>query len=482
MPPPIALFLCAVFVSFLLVLEGRGARGVSPALWIPTLWMLMIASRSLGAWFGNAGDNAAGSVLDQLALSALSLAGAVVLARRRFDWLGTLRRNPWLVALLAYMFVSTLWSDITLLALRRWVRELIVVIMTFVVMSEPDSRQALASLLRRTAYVLVPFSLLLVKYYPELGIQYGRWSGIQMWTGVAGQKNGLGRLCMISAFFLLWSLHLRWQRRAPAGGRYLTWADVSILLIAVVIFKGADSSTSLATLGVGIAMLLSLRLLRKLNLMVPRVGLLALMICLIAFGVTAPFLGGTTVATFSASLGRDDTLTGRTEVWAALMPAVNRQPLLGVGFGSFWTGARRLFYDIPTAHNGFLDVLLELGGVGLALYTVWLLSCTRKLHHALRQNYDWASLAICFLFMGVIYNVTESALNSLTEHMTAIVVLASLAVPHGLMSDHGKRRRRAPDLPARFPSGVRASAGRYSVGSGALPANLHPDADRSVVS
>jgi O-antigen ligase len=428
MPPSVALVLCTAFVLFLLQLERRVSR-VSAALWIPTLWMLMIGGRSLGEWFGNTGSNESGNSLDQIVLSTLTVAGLVVLARRRIDWSKTWRRQKWLLALLTYMFVSTLWSEITLIALRRCLREWIVVVMALVVMSEVNPREAMASLLRRSAYVLIPFSLMLIKYYPALGRAYGRWSGIEMWTGVTSQKNGLGRLCMISVFFLAWELYQRWRERPPVGGRYRAWADVSVILIALYLVNGAHSATSLATLLVGVATFLGLRCFRKLKLNVPQAGLLALVIFLIGFGASAPFLGGSNVATFSSALDRDDTLTGRTEVWAAVLPALQQQPLLGYGLGSFWTDARRELYEFPTAHNGYLDVLLELGEVGLAFYTVWLLSCARQLHRALAQDYEWASLAICFLLMGLVYNTTESALNSLTEHMTAVVVLASLVVP-----------------------------------------------------
>src|SRR5262249_15773198 len=108
--------------------------------------------------------------------------------------------------------------------------------------------------------------------------------------------------------------------------------------------------------------------------------------------------------------------------------AVQQQPLLGHGFGSFWTDARRQLYDIPTSHNGYLDILLELGAVGLALFFAWLLSCARQLHRVLAEDYDWASFGICLLLMSLVYNATESALNSLTEYITAVVVLTSLVV------------------------------------------------------
>lgn len=433
----VAFLLCTAFVLFLLGLEKRASRGVSLAVWIPTIWMMIGASRPLVTWFTSTqqlgqvtyANNESGSSLDRWTLIGLAAIGIVLLARRRFDWLGAMRRHVWLLVLLTYMFLSTLWSDITLVALVRWAREWIAIVMALLLMSEVNPREALASLFRRSAYILIPFSLVLIKYYPALGRRYGRYSGTEMWTGVTGQKNELGRLCMISVLFLLMALYRRWGGRPLLGGRYQAWADVSIVLLGLYLLIGSRSATSLATLIVGVATFLALRWFQKLRFSVPQAGLLALVLFLLGYGVSVPFMGGSNVA-FTSVLGRDESLTGRTEIWADVMPARSQQPLLGYGFGSFWTDARRQLYEIPTAHNGYLDILLELGEVGLAFYTAWLLSCARKLHRAIAQDYDWASFAICMLLVALVYNATESALNSLSDYMTAVVVLAVFVVPH----------------------------------------------------
>jgi exopolysaccharide production protein ExoQ len=437
MPPPLALLLCTAFVLFLVRVERRDSAGVSAAAWIPTLWMLATVSKPLAIWFGIPGDNESGSGLDRLILTILAGAAIVVLARRRFDWVGALRPHGWLLLLLAYMCISTLWSDITSIALKRWLRELIVVVMALVIRSETNPRLALESLLRRSAYILIPFSVVLIKYYPSLGVNYAHWSGKQMWIGVTLQKNTLGRLCCIATFFLAWALYRRWRESAGAAGRRQAWPDAFVLLIALFLLKGAGnaySATSLGALAVGAASSLALLWLRKLKSPVPLPGLLALMIFLIGFGASAPFLGGSNVASFSSTLGRDETLTGRTDTWAELVPVVQRQPILGCGFASFWTTARREYYNMSHAHNGYLDILLELGGVGLVIYALWLLSCARKFHGVLAGEYDWASFAISLLLMAAVYNATESAFNTLSVDLTAVVALASLVVPNELVS------------------------------------------------
>ena len=441
MPPLLVLAICTAFVLFLLRLEKQAAPETSLALWIPTIWMLIIASRPLVQWFNYVGpggvtlDNDSGSPVDRTVLIILAAAAIAVLSRRRIDWGNFVRQQKWLLLLLAFMFLSTFWSDITLTALKRWSRELIVPIMALVVLSEVNPRLALESIFRRTAYVLLPFSIVLIKYFPWLGVRYGKYSGTLMWVGVGGQKNILGRLCAIAILFLFFALY-RYRRNHTLGreAKSQAWADVFILLLGVYLLNGSASSTSVVSLLLGGVVFIGLIFLRRLKLRVPQFALLALAIALMSFGVATPFLGGSNVASLTGSLGRDQTLTGRTEVWADILPARAQHSMLGYGLGSFWTDARRAFYDIPTAHNGYLDVLLELGEVGLAIYAVWMLSCTRLMHRALTQDYEWSSLGLSFLFMGLLYNTSESSLNTLTEQMTAVVVFASFVISTQVVS------------------------------------------------
>jgi len=432
MPPQVALLLCTLFVVSLLRLERRVSSSVSSASWIPTLWLMAVASKPLGIWFGTAGDPEAGSPLDRLFLSALLFLAVTGLFRRQFNWSTALSVNRWLILLLGYMLLSTAWSDLTFVAFKRWTRELIMVLMLFLLLSEINPAEAFASVLRRVAYILMPFSLLLIKYYPALGVAYGRWSGELMWIGMTVHKNCLGRLCMIVSAFLIWDSLRRWRAGSLWSDRWRTVADCGVLMIALYMLRGpgkAYSATSIATLLVGIATLLGLQWLRRCNFLPSGRCVAAGLLGLFVFGVAAPFVGGANVARFSGALGRDDTLTGRTQTWAELVPLVKERPILGVGFGSFWTAARREFYEMSHGHNGYLDVLLDLGAVGIFVWVGVLVTYAEKAAVALTLDYDRAALAIALLAMSAVYNTSESALSDMSEFLTAVAVWAASLFP-----------------------------------------------------
>jgi exopolysaccharide production protein ExoQ len=433
MPRQFVLLLCTVFVLFLLRIDRKQAPNVSRALWIPTIWMLLIASKPLAVWFPWAagGSEEAGSPLDRLVLIILLCLGLILLVQRKFDWSSVIKKNIWLILLIAYMFVSILWSEIPFTSFKRWTRELIAVILAFLVLTERNPRQAMESIFRRTVYILIPFSLLLIKYFPEYGRQYHRWSGELMWVGVTTQKNGLGRLCLFAASFLIWTLIRRWQGRCIPVARYQTHANVFVLIITLLLLKGPGivgmSATAVTALATGLAFFFGLLLMKKYK-MYPRSNTLLMIIgAVIIFGTVTVFAGGATVAAFTSTLGRDVTLTGRTEIWAALIPYLIQNPILGGGFGGFWIPTIQQEVRIGEAHNGYLDVLLELGFFGLLLVSMFLLSSCRMAHRELKRDFDWASFYICFLLMALVHNISESSLNSLTSHMTAVIMFLTVS-------------------------------------------------------
>jgi len=428
LPPPLALALCSIFVVFLLRLERKQAPDVTRALWIPTIWMLYIGSKPLGAWLQQPSESLeAGSPLDRLFLIILMSAALIVLFKRGFDWAGTIRENAWLVLLIMFMLISVVWSDIPGISFKRWIKEFQAVLIAFVVLSEPSARRAMESILRRTTYVLIPFSLLLIKYFPIYGVEYGRWSGSRYWIGVTLQKNGLARLCIISAVFLIWSLLRRWKGDSVSVWKYQTHTEIFLLLLTLYLLGGPQqslfySATATYAFAMSIIVCSWVYFMMKSGRKVGASSLTAIISVIILFGIVTVFIGGTSIEFFASSAGRDATLTGRTEVWASLLPVVMENPLVGKGFGGFWTPRTRDLFQISEAHSGYLEILLGLGIIGILLVSMVLLSSCRKAHQELSHDFYWGLLWISYIIVSVVHNIGESSINSFTSQLTAVIL------------------------------------------------------------
>ena len=435
MPPVFAFLICTVFVGFLLWLDHKQAQGVSRSLWIPTIWALVAFSKPLGIWFGGKSESSmeAGSPLDRAFLIVLLGLAILILSKRRFDWLGAIRENRWAILLLGFMLISISWSSIPLISFKRWTRDFIVVVMAFMILSESDPRRALLTILRRITYVLIPYSMLLIKYFPKYGVQYGRWSGARMWVGVGLQKNHLALLCIISAVFLIWTLVRRWSGRDIPATKYQTFIEAFLLILIMLLLMGPRvtltySATSTVVLGLAVLTLSGLHILRKRSPTLVARPLKIFVIIIIIYGTLTPFLGKLFVLDVSTALNRDATLTGRSDIWAALVPFALSRPVLGHGYGGFWTSEMRAI-AMSNAHNGYLDVILNLGFVGLVFVSIFLVSCCQKAHRTITEDFDWGVLFVCYLVMIVVHNIAESTVSTLTSSLTAVVLFLSVSAP-----------------------------------------------------
>lgn len=426
MPPQIALFLCIGFVTFLLLLEHKQALKVSFATWIPAIWMLSIVSKPLGVWFSTPGtDMESGSPLDRIFIIGLILMGLFTIIRRKLDWSDFIKKNKYLILLIIFMFASIFWSDIPYISFKRWVRQFAAVIMALIVATEQSPRQAMQRIFRRMIYILIPFSWLLIKYFGEYGRLYNRWTGQVMWTGVTTHKNGLGLLCLISVFFLVWALVVRRQRRDIH-----TFADVFILVVTIVIMigpGGSFSATSVTSLVAGLATFFCLLWMKKRKIYLSAKTWVLIMAFIIGFGIATPLVGGSILSDFTPIVGRNETLTGRTDIWAGLLRYVEQRPILGHGFGGFWTTMTIEKFNVGESHNGYVEVLVDLGVFGLLIYTMFLLSCARIAHQKMTHDYDWGSLCICFLLMVLLHNITEATINSFARQSTAVILFLTVS-------------------------------------------------------
>jgi hypothetical protein len=129
-------------------------------------------------------------------------------------------------------------------------------IMVLILLTEPNFGEAFTRLLKRCAYVIVPVSILFIKYYPEWGRGFSPWSGQGYNTGITLGKNALGWDCLILAFFYVWHLSITLRREKNKARR-----DELILCLGFIGMIGwllslADSKTPLVALCFALAVLI----------------------------------------------------------------------------------------------------------------------------------------------------------------------------------------------------------------------------------
>src|SRR5436309_1823865 len=221
MSPGVATVVYTFVILALFLLDRDRRYGVSSALWIPVAWVSIGASRMVSQWLAGVTISLEspdqyldGSHLDRLILTGPLAARLIVLVVRGQRSGAFLRANGPILLFFLYGAVSVLWSDYPDVAFKRWVKALGDIVMVLVVLTDPDPSAAVKRLLGRAGFLLIPLSVLLIKYYPELGVGYGPW-GTQNYMGVATGKNGLGYICLIFGLGYLWRVLEAFRGQEP---------------------------------------------------------------------------------------------------------------------------------------------------------------------------------------------------------------------------------------------------------------------------
>ncbi|MEM9400629.1 MAG: O-antigen ligase family protein, partial [Verrucomicrobiota bacterium] len=255
------------------------------------------------------------------------------------------------------------------------------------------------------------------------------------WTGVFTHKNGLGKFMSLTvAVFAV--LVAAQKVKVSRMYRILTWGGLYLAYGLVIL---STSKTSLSISSLSIILLYLYRIYQnqgnKRRLYLELVSLL--------FIVTT-YIVSSSWEVILESMGRDITLTGRTEIWgSAVLQLLDKNPWLGFGRGTFWAPnsifARTVGaavghkYIPPSAHNGYLDLALEIGLIGLAFF---LLSFFVAYRYAIIRSFVSTTpkdlWPLAFLSWLIAYNFTESSLLYQPNLTWPLYVTAALcAAPSG---------------------------------------------------
>jgi O-antigen ligase len=435
MPPSLALGLWFVLLLGLFIRDHTSEPRVSRAVWIPVVWIFIMGSRLPSVWLGGQIGQAEealeeGNPLDRTIFLVLILLAIGVLFSRSLPWAKLLGRNRALMAFLAFALISVTWSDFPFVAFKRWFRDLGSYLMILVVLSDPQPFEATRALLRRLGYLLIPLSVVFIKYYPQLGRSYSQWTGQAYYCGVATDKNMLGVLCLLGGIFFFWDLTTRLSDRQERRKKWAVLVCILFIWMTLWILNLAQSATSSVCLAVGCLIVTTARL--KWVKRHPAFLRVAIPASFFAYLILA--FGFDMMGNMADAVGRDPTLTDRTIIWQTVL-SLHTNPVIGTGYDSFWLGSRlpkiwEVVGRINEAHNGYLETYLNLGSIGVILLLGFLIASYRTLFRQMKLSYNSALLGLTIWAVILFYNMTEAAFKSGLLWVT--LLLGVVTVPHAV--------------------------------------------------
>jgi exopolysaccharide production protein ExoQ len=332
-----------------------------------------------------------------LAIYALATLRAI---RHYRDIKETVRANKLLMLLVLIAMLSAVWSEDPGVTVRRS----IAVCATTLFAMDLATRYSIRDQLRLLGYVLGFLLLLSVMFQifmPDLipAVDSG-YSGA--WHGVFQQKNEFARMVALATLvFLTRSRPPRWSGLATIG---ITAISSALILVS-------QSRTALVVMA---AVLVLLRIFR-----LRRHGKKALVGGIVAIVLVAIVLSiAVDTESMAGMLGRDTTMTGRTKIWTVALESLAERPLLGYGYSAFWNVSpdalrinEKLQWQVPHAHNGFIDLPLQLGFAGLGLFlVVYAVAVRRAIAYVYRDPDQEALWPIAYFAFVLLYQFTESTI------------------------------------------------------------------------
>ena len=403
-----------------------------------------------------------GSIVSRLLWLTLLGAGIIVLLwRAAFAWQVARSLNLFLLAFVVLAAASIAWSMEPSVTARRLIRAVTIVIdsMAFVLMGWHALR--FQNVLRPVITVVLLGSIVFGLGWPDLAIHQETLDVLAgAWRGLTNHKNSLGDLACIGLIFWFHAWLSRQARALPAlvGGA----------LAVACIYLSRSSTSAVAAVFTLLFLTMLLRSPRALHRYMP--WLVALFIAaLVTYSLAllqiVPGLH-TLLSPIGAITGKDVTFTGRTDIWDIMSEHISLHPILGTGYGAYWTGYRegtgaydffaRLNFNPGSAHNGYLEILSDLGALGLLVLLGYLASFVAQSLRLLPADRNQAALYLALFLQQALANLSESHWFSVLSVDFVIMTLATAGLARSLLEHRlswqlRERQRRVPGEPHRHP-------------------------------
>jgi exopolysaccharide production protein ExoQ len=392
-----------------------------------------ISGMIYGNWYGKGGDYITQTLNWLMIAASLTLLGVSLRHSKR----GFATSTFLALSVVGFLCLSALWSLNPAASFRDGVVYLFVIIGVIGIARTMDADEFM-HLLSWCCFLSAIASIVLIVASPHVAFVPGDNEGGFNFNGIFPHKNFLGQVMATGALATLHGIRI-------AKRHYL--GKLCMLLVFVgMAYASKSTGALLATfLFCGISGIDSLL----------RMGGAARMSGLVLAIALAPVLIVAVVApdTFLELIGKDPTLTGRTEIWEFVIRDISMKPLLGWGYFGFWQLtnpaaleiSNTVHWIVPNAHNGLLELLLNVGALGTALFVFILIRILFLAIQCLRIERALAISAISCCVGILLVGVSETVLLEATQSSTTVMFITGLMCERALYLAKGLRRYRIVD-------------------------------------
>jgi exopolysaccharide production protein ExoQ len=362
---------------------------------------------------GMAADAAAGlepNPVTRALKIAMILIGALVIFAHVKETRALMKRvNVFFLGFLLLALFSVAWSFDQSATLNRYVSNMATVLVSCAFCLAGWHRQRFQNVVSPILTLVMAGSVIYIGMAPEDALDFDG-AGFH---GLSSQKNPFGELCALGTLF--------WMH-GWISGEVKSWKGLLGAALGWTCLWLSKSSTSL--LATGFASWLMFMILRTspaLRRYTPYlVGSFACLVILYALAVLqlVPGLATILLGPITAITGKDMTFTNRAMIWDIIKEHAQLHPLLGTGYGAYWTGAvptspsyvflSRMYFWPSEAHNGYLDVVNDLGFVGLICLLGYLTVYVRQSLQLFKVDRPQGALYLALFFQQAMTNLSES--------------------------------------------------------------------------
>lgn len=337
----------------------------------------------------------------------------VAWVRRHVLLIGLSRLNRWFLAYAVWTVVTLAWSPAPIETFLTLVRLVFDLLLCAIVVLSPRRPVDSLDLLRLSLAGMIVASLMFVIFIPAWGIVDAPSPHEGSWRGITDHKNAMAQIVIFASILVTYF----WVVAPPERRR-----RNSLLLLATLVMTLGTTSTTGILLVLGIVPATYVLASPRFRPLLESMGLwLGLAVATVTIGYAYLVVAGAPtyvelVTPVAEAFGKDVTLTGRTDIWAAVLDQTKDYWLFGYGVGAYWIGEvgpalvpqQAVGISLWQAHNGFVDVFNEGGAIGFVLLMAAIVS------HSLWALRRWStdpSMTIHLVFVGILLvsNVSESS-------------------------------------------------------------------------